>query len=309
MFYKPNTAFYGLFCITDATGAAANADSLPTATATKNGSDDGAFALTVANMATGRYKITGTVPSGYVSGDRVQISVAATVGGIASIAVVASFGVDTKYIGSLNDVAAGAQMDLVNSPNNTALTALANKVEAEIIDDTDSEKVLTAITDKIASVNPSLAGLTLAAIASQVRTELTTELQRIDAAVSSRLATGSYTAPPSAATVASQVRAELTTELGRVDVAVSSRLATASYAVAPTAAAIADAVWDELRSGHMTAGSYGEWFSLLCLRFLAFGLVVRNGTHILVYDTDGETLLLSIPFVYDGETEQMGPGE
>jgi hypothetical protein len=50
-----------------------------------------------------------------------------------------------------------------------ALLAIANKVEAEIIDETDSEKVLAAITDKIASVNPSLSGLTLAAIAAAVR--------------------------------------------------------------------------------------------------------------------------------------------
>lgn len=49
-----------------------------------------------------------------------------------------------------------------------ALLAIANKVEAEIIDETDSEKVLQAITDKIASVNPSLAGLTIAAIAGGV---------------------------------------------------------------------------------------------------------------------------------------------
>jgi hypothetical protein len=48
-------------------------------------------------------------------------------------------------------------------------TATANEVEAQIIDDTDSEKVLTAITDKIAAANPSLAGLTLSAIAAAVR--------------------------------------------------------------------------------------------------------------------------------------------
>ncbi len=47
-------------------------------------------------------------------------------------------------------------------------TSIANEVEAQIIDETDSEKVLTAITDKIAAVNPSLGGLTLAAIASSV---------------------------------------------------------------------------------------------------------------------------------------------
>jgi hypothetical protein len=51
----------------------------------------------------------------------------------------------------------------------TERTAIANEVEAQIIDETDSEKVLTAITDKIASVNPSLSGLTVAAIAAGVR--------------------------------------------------------------------------------------------------------------------------------------------
>jgi len=66
-------------------------------------------------------------------------------------------------------------------------TAVANEVEAQIIDDTDSEKVLIAITDKIASVNPSLDDLTLASIAAAVRDELLDPwLNFIDAAVSSR---------------------------------------------------------------------------------------------------------------------------
>lgn len=60
----------------------------------------------------------------------------------------------------------------VNTIIASTLTAIANEVEAQIIDETDSEKVLTAITDKIAAVNPSLAGLTLGAIASAVRTDV-----------------------------------------------------------------------------------------------------------------------------------------
>jgi hypothetical protein len=77
-------------------------------------------------------------------------------------------------------------------------TAIANEVEAQIIDDTDSEKVLKAITDKIAAANPSLEDLTLAAIAAAVRTELATELARMDAAVTSRLSAAGYTAPDNA---------------------------------------------------------------------------------------------------------------
>lgn len=64
----------------------------------------------------------------------------------------------------------------------------------------------------------------------------------LDAAVSSRLAAGSYTAPPSASAVATQVRTELTTELGRIDVAVSTRLASSSYAAPLDAAGVRAAV-------------------------------------------------------------------
>jgi hypothetical protein len=114
-------------------------------------------------------------------------------------------------------------------------------------------------------------------VAEAVRTELATELARIDAAVTSRLATADYTTPPSAATNASAVRTELATELARidanvssagggatagdiadavrlelapelayVDAAVSSRLATTSYAAPDTAATVATAVRSEL---------------------------------------------------------------
>ena len=87
------------------------------------------------------------------------------------------------------------------------------------------------------------------AIASQVRTELTTELGRIDAAISSRLApsgtlatvTTLTNAPsvPTAAAIADEVRVELATELGRIDAPVSS-------ASAPTASTVATAVRTEL---------------------------------------------------------------
>lgn len=51
------------------------------------------------------------------------------------------------------------------------------------------------------------------------------------------------------------------TELARLDAAVSTRLATADYSAAPTASAVADAVWDEALSGHATAGSAGAALS------------------------------------------------
>jgi hypothetical protein len=54
------------------------------------------------------------------------------------------------------------------------------------------------------------------------------------------------------------IRTELAVELARIDAAISSRLATAGYTVPPTAGAIADAVHDEDLSGHTTAGSGGK---------------------------------------------------
>jgi hypothetical protein len=87
-------------------------------------------------------------------------------------------------------------------------------------------------------------------IASQVRTELSTELGRLDVATSTRstLTTGDLPSVPSAASVASAVRTELT-ELSNLDASVSSRLASAAYTAptsAPTAAAVASAVRAEL---------------------------------------------------------------
>ena len=117
--------------------------------------------------------------------------------------------------------AVGSAMTLTSGER----TAIANEVEAQIIDETDSEKVLTAITDKIASVNPDLSGLTLSAIASAVRTELTTELARIDATISSR---STYAGGDTAGTTTllarlTAIRAGLLDNLTNLDALVSSR--------------------------------------------------------------------------------------
>ena len=91
-----------------------------------------------------------------------------------------------------------------------------------------------SVTGSVGSVTGNVGGVTgvtfpttvSSLTAAGVRTELTTELGRIDVAVSSRLASASYTTPPTAAANASAVRTELSTELGRIDVATSTRLAT-----------------------------------------------------------------------------------
>lgn len=97
MKYKPSQAYYKEFTTARfSTGAAYDATGTPVATANKNGTDDGAFSLTVTNIDTGRNKITGTVPSGYADGDIVNVTVAATVDGVAAKAVVDTFLVVTS---------------------------------------------------------------------------------------------------------------------------------------------------------------------------------------------------------------------
>lgn len=67
-----------------------------------------------------------------------------------------------------------------------------------------------------------------------IRTEIDTNSTKLDAAISTRMATFAYTAAPTAA----QVRTEIDTNSTKLDVAVGTRLATAGYAAAPSAVAI-----------------------------------------------------------------------
>ncbi len=101
----------------------------------------------------------------------------------------------------------------------------------------ESPHTLTAAYDPAKSSAP-----TAAVNATAIRTELATELARIDATVSSRLAASNYSASgnaPSAADIATQVRTELSTELARVDSTISSRLAAVDYSSPPSVAGLA----------------------------------------------------------------------
>lgn len=66
-----------------------------------------------------------------------------------------------------------------------------------------------------------------AAVPGAVRTNLTTELGRIDVATSTRLPTSSYTTPPTAAANASAVRTNLTTELGVINTNLDAKVSEA----------------------------------------------------------------------------------
>jgi len=147
------------------------------------------------------------------------------------------------YSGNMTGTAGTYQVAFLSASANVGSGSIVWSGTAEVPASTfnpASDTVATVTTLTNAPTVP-----TAAAIATQVRSELSVELGRVDAAVSSRLSSASYTAPtaaPTAAQNASAVRTELTTELGRLDVATSSRLASSAYTAAPTTAQIATAV-------------------------------------------------------------------
>ena len=147
-------------------------------------------------------------------------------------------------------------------------SAIAAAVESSILNEGDGQAVLNAIVGAIGNTNlsevslvaavradlertggkldsiPTTSAPSASTVAGAVRSELTTELSRIDQTISSRLASADYTAPtaaPTAAQNASAVRSELSVELARLDAPVSG-------ATAPSAATVASAVRSELSS-------------------------------------------------------------
>ncbi len=114
MSVKPSDAITIDFTTQDAsTGAATDADSLPTGKLVVNGTDNAAT-VTVTNKETGVYKAAVTLPAELSAGDEVQIRIAATVSTIAGKAVIWTDQVDTKIVSELQDIAAGALMGLAN---------------------------------------------------------------------------------------------------------------------------------------------------------------------------------------------------
>jgi len=114
----------------------------------------------------------------------------------------------------------GGKIDSI--PTTAAPTAAANATAVWAT----ATKEITGGTVTTLTNSPSVPSA--ASIASATRTELTTELGRLDAAVSTRLATSGYTAPstaPTAAANASAVRTELATELAKVGALNTDRLA------------------------------------------------------------------------------------
>lgn len=87
--------------------------------------------------------------------------------------------------------------NLPNDPAGISNIPTTAQIEAALLNDGDGQQLINAILTVINN-NLDVPALELQAIAAQVRTELTTELARIDANISTRLATAGYTAPDNA---------------------------------------------------------------------------------------------------------------
>lgn len=92
----PGGSYFEFFTTRDETGAAVNADSLPTVSVYIDGilSAPAAALLTVTNMATGLYKVTGTLSAPFSLSNQVAIVVSATVVGVVYTALLESIKVD-----------------------------------------------------------------------------------------------------------------------------------------------------------------------------------------------------------------------
>lgn len=179
---------------------------------------------------------------------------------------------------------AGDQMDLVNAPNATALTAIGAKIEAMVLDEGDATALLAAIAAKVeAFVNDEGdAAATLAAIATAVNAAVVAgQVGTQVGAVHAKLPSRSYLAGSAAATGETQTDAaaalagtaldailadtnELQTDWangGRLDLILDGRAATGD-AMALTAGertTLTAAIWGALTTGLTTAGSIGKW--------------------------------------------------
>lgn len=229
------------------TGAATNADSTPTVTVAKDGTDLG-YTPTVSNVATGLYKvqIDATTGNGFAAGQRYSVYVAATVGGVTGRDGIGEFevlAVDLNTgVAAVSGLTPGNLDVAVSSRLATAgysAPPSAASIRAEI--DSNSTKLDVAVSTRLAT-----AGYT-----APDNSSISTILGRVDVATSTRLAAASYSAPPSAAAI----RAEIDANSTKLDVAVSSRLASGSVTLSASEyAAIADKILGRNLAGNSDGG-------------------------------------------------------
>lgn len=198
------------------TGAAVNADSTPTVTVAEDGVDMG-YTPSVSNVTTGLYIVTiaATAGNGFEAGKRYSVYATATVGGIVGRDGIAEFevlAVDlntgvasvTGAVGSVTGITS-SDIGAIKTKTDFLPSATAGAAGGVFIAGANATTSIggltTNITGNLSGSVGSVTGLTAA---------------NLDVAVSTRLASASYTAPDNAS---------IATILTRTDVATSTRMA------------------------------------------------------------------------------------
>lgn len=187
-----------------------------------------------------------------------RVTAASVAGAVGSV----TGNVGGNVVGSVGSVTAGVTVTTNNDKTGYTASTVSDKTGYALTAGehtniaTDAQTGLTAqgYTSTRAGYLDTLNGL-VAAIWDRLTSAITTVgsvgkliKDNLDAAISSRLAGASYTAPDNA---------DIATILTRTDVATSTRLATSGYTVPPTVGAIADAVWDEAEAAHDIVSTMG----------------------------------------------------
>lgn len=161
---------------------------------------------TPTDVANAQAAVLAKLPAALIGG-RMDASVGAMASGVLTAAAIAAGALDGK-----GDWPVGKTgYELTTSQFN----ALVAAIEVELLNDSTGGALLAGIAAKVAELFDD-AGLDLPPqiIAAAVRTNLATELARLDVAVSTRLASAGYTAPPSASAISTQVAGDLATAHG-----------------------------------------------------------------------------------------------
>lgn len=180
-----------------------DADSTPSVAVRKNGSSVGdSVTVTKRSATTGLYDCSYN-PAAEVEGDTFQLEEYATVTGTttSSATYTSQFSVRVSAVergtdGALTTLGTNAPANWFNAASISADAGaeLAALVETYIVNEGDATAVMQAIANLIAA--DWVAGdASPLAIAAAVRTNLATELARLDAAISTRLAAASYISP------------------------------------------------------------------------------------------------------------------
>lgn len=87
--YAPGDIFYKQFVVNNISGVATNADTVPWGRLNRNGLDDFSTAalVYVSSIDTGRYNVSGVVPSTYVKGNSINLTVSGVIGGLTTKSV------------------------------------------------------------------------------------------------------------------------------------------------------------------------------------------------------------------------------